>query len=754
MNRTEYLINDIPFCLSKGYFVCMVPVYLDIETSNNHATDPKELVTWISSIQVEFNGHYFLLRTPEELIEFYKTLYEGLKLYPKESDRFKKKVLTFIHNSSYDLSYLVPYFKEYLPHYEGDNSLIEGPNKFLTYVQGSLEFRCSYRLSNMSLAKWSEEMNIEHKKKIGLYDYDRVIYQDSELSENEQLYDRYDILAMKECLEKNNEFHHDDLSTMVLTFTGYVRRELRKSCKASKYYRDKYFYKNRLDASLFYAFEKSYSGGMTHNNRFFADQLIECGKSYKIMNKTVKVDLIGHRDFKSHYPSQMACYDFPLGVPQLVFDITQFDDGIEIPEILSYSPKFYTMSVIRFYGAELTDMSITIPFMQYSKFNEKNLSDVRLDNGRVIYAHGEWIMYLDNIMLSILDEQYDLDYEVLKVWKIEAMKLPPEILNVVDRFFKGKSDHKNIVNELTEQFGKLDPRTLAEQFELSQQKISLNSIYGCTCMNPIRMNYECSDDMEFIPKTDHRSFEAIKEGLDKYYKGYNNFLSYAIGCAVTSLAKMELYEYIKVIGYENILYVDTDSAFYVKTPEIENRIEALNQLKKERAHYVILDNGKKEYYDAFEPEPDCYAFKGLHSKCYGVITAHGLELTIAGVPSRTLTGLTKEGKPLYFTREQEISEVNKGVELPPKMALDKLSDDLTFYVNTGATALYIGATGHGSERKPQLVNVNGHIVSTAGGCVIKRLDSKKIKGNIYDLSTYELLNQNPQEYLIPEDFIQ
>ena len=737
MRKTEYFVNDIPFCLNKGFFYCMVPVYLDIETSNNHAEDPKDLITWVSSIQVEFNGHYYLLRMPEELVEFYKVLYNGLQLMPKDNEKFPKKVLTFIHNASYDLSYLIPYFREFLPDYGTTDGLIEGPNKFLTYVQGALEFRCTYRLSNMSLAKWSDEMNVEHKKQIGLYDYDRVIYQDSELSENEKLYDRYDIWSMKECLEATNAYNHDDLTTMPLTFTGYTRRVLRKSCKASKYYRDKYCYKNRLTTDIFYAWEKSYAGGMTHMNRYYADLTIESGKKYRFMDEWVYVPLIGHRDFKSHYPSQMACMTYPLGVPQLVFDITQFDDSIEIPEILDYFPKFFTMSIIRFYDAEIKDKDITIPFMQFSKFNEKHITDIRLDNGRVIYARGEWVMYLDNLMLQILDEQYDLEYEVLKVWKIEAMKLPDEILSVVDNLFKGKSDHKNIVNELTDKFGKLDPRTVAEQFELSQTKISLNSVYGCTCMNPIREQYSLTDNMDFIPDSLHSSYEAITEGLEKYYKNHNNFLSYAIGCAVTSWAKFELYEYItKAIGYKNVLYVDTDSAFYIKTPEVENRIEALNQLKKSKAHYVVLDNGKKEYYDAFEPEPDCIAFKGLHSKCYGVVTSHGLELTIAGVPARTLIGMDEDNKPVYYTRESELSE---GITDPVK-ALDNLTDQFTFHVNTGATAIYVGATGHGSERKPQIVNVNGHMVSTAGGCVINKLKSKKIKGADYDLYSWEFLN--------------
>lgn len=739
----SFMINNIPFTISKGFIVCLVPIHLDIETSNNHADDPKDLITWVSSIQVEFNGFYYLLRTPEQLIEFYKVIYKNLQMEAREGDKLPKKVITFIHNSSYDLSYLVPYFSEYLPHHKNDNQgLIESPNKFLTYCQAGFEWRCSYRLSNMSLAKWSQELNVEHKKQIGLYDYDKVIYQDDELTEDEQTYDKYDILSMKECIIKTNQYYKDDMATMPLTFTGYVRRDLRRSCKRSPYYRKKYFLKNRLDCDLFYAYEKSYAGGITHNNRFFAGITIEAGKSYKFFNEDVFVPAIGHRDFKSHYPTQMACYNFPIGSPQLIYDITVFENDITIDEILSLFPQFYTMSVIRFYYAEIKTKDITIPFMQFSKMNERELTEYRNDNGRIIYASGSWVMYLDNLMLDILNKQYDLEYEVIKVWKSKAGKLPAEIVDVVNKYFKGKSDKKNIVNDLTEKYGKLDERTIEASFDLMQTKVLLNSLYGCTATNPIRENYSFDDDFNFHVESKHTSREKITEALDEYYNGRNNFLQYSIGCTVTSLAKYELFEYIEAIGYKNILYVDTDSAFYIKTPETDKAIEDLNLKKRLTAQSVILDNGQTEYYDCFDQEPDCIAFRGLHSKCYGVVTSHGLELTIAGIPARTIIGM-KDNKPIYLTREEELSEINKGVMLPPIMALNKLEDDYTFYINTGVTAIYIGAAGNGSPRKPTMVNVNGHMVSTAGGCVINKLKEKKIHDNQYDLSDYEYLSDDP-----------
>ena len=150
----------------------------------------------------------------------------------------------------------------------------------------------------------------------------------------------------------------------------------------------------------------------------------------------------------------------------------------------------------------------------------------------------------------------------------------------------------------------------------------------------------------------------------------------------------------------------------------------MNRIKREKARCVILDNGKKEYYDEFTSEPDCIAFKGLHAKCYGVVTDKGLELTIAGIPARTLIGLDENNKPIYYTREQELS----GTEQDPIKALDKLTDGFEFKINAGVTAIYIGAMGKDSYKECTIQNINGHEVHTAGGCVIRKLKSKKIKG--------------------------
>lgn len=716
----SYYRAGVKFTIAKGCYYCMEPMYLDIETSNNHAEKPEDLRTWISSIQVLFNGNYHLFRYPEEFIRYLQKEYKRLNLAP--SEKFKKKLIIYVHNLSYDISYLAPYINM-LP-YDTDKyqGIIEDHNKFLTYVKGPFEFRCSWRLSGMSLEKWSR--NCEHEKKVGLYDYDKVIYQDQELTEEEQTYDRFDLLAMRDALQKQLRYFGDDITSIPLTKTGYIRRTLRRSCIADKYYRKHYFWDTRLDAVCYEYCLKSFAGGYSHNNRFWRDILIEAGKEYEYIPMSginIKVDRIRHRDFKSHYPTQQTCSDrFPTGRPQHVYD-NSMHYALSIEDILAEQEEFTYFIKLRIEKAVLRDPHCSMPFMQFSKCYNANILNKVVDNGRILKIEGEFFTYVDSITLSILYEQYHMEYEIVDAYRMKNGPLPDCMIKVIDKYFKGKSDKKNIVHELTEAYGKLDPKTVAAEEDLMYEKSGLNSIYGCCVQQPLKSELGVNDVMEFFTKKNYISKDEVEEGLEKFYSGKNNFLPYQLGCVVTSLARLELYILIKIIGYERCLYCDTDSIFYISDDETEKRIESYNALCRESAHYVELENGQREYYDEFTLEPDCLAFKGLHSKCYGVVTSKGLEITIAGVPARTLIGMEGD-KPKYYTREEELSE---GTESPIE-ALDKLADNFTFKVNTGVCALYIGAQGYKTLRQPEIIYIDGHEIHTAGGCVLSPLESKTV----------------------------
>lgn len=714
------------------------PLCLDIETSNNHSDDPKTLVTWMSSCQILFGEEYHLFRTPEEVCNFFNNLINTYHLgvwSDKGGTVFTNKALIYIHNASYDLSYLIPYFETLLPgnDLKGDEqttvpgSLIDGQNSFITYVRGGLEFRCSYRLSNQSLERWGRSLNIKHPKKVGLYDYNKVIYQDTELTENEQLYDRIDVVALRESLEAQMGVHGDNVATIPLTATGYPRRLLRASCDDSAF-KENVFKKSFLEPELYQACVRAYAGGYTHMNRFYKD-------------KTIRGD-IRHRDFKSFYPSVMKVYGFPIDNWTTFYDPCMPWDCPTLDKILALYPKTSSMTYLRIYKAQLKTTAITMPYLQKAKMSIPKGAHMLEDNGRLVSFESEEgaEVYFDNLTLQIINEQYNLDYEIIKVWACNNKPLPHHITDIVDQFFSGKSDQKNKVHDLIKKYGETDSKATDAQRDLMIIKALLNSIYGVTATNPVRDTWELNPEYEtvidksFLIQEGLTISEArdqhIESVLDEYYASRTNFLPYQIGVWITAYARFELYEYIKTIGYDRVLYCDTDSAYYISSPEIEQAIEALNEEKHKTAPYVVLKNGKREYYDSFEEETPIKEFKGLHSKCYGYVNINDeLVTVIAGVPSRTLTAMDGD-KPVYVTREQELG------------SLDNLKDGFTFKINSSVTGIYVGATGKGSERVPTKVIVDGHEISTAGGCVIRPQKQKKVSASSYNfLKEEEVLDE-------------
>lgn len=673
------------------------PIVLDTETS--HVNDK----TWISSIQVLFEDNYYFFRKPSELMDWYKKIIiyvGGVNSY--------HRLVTIIHNASYDLSYLIPYIQLELPNKEDRTGIYESAHKIKMYRQGGLEFRDTYILSQCSLEKWSKDLNVEHQKQVGLYDYSKVIYQDTELNEDELKYDKYDVLCLYECYKKQMELDHDTICTVPYTSTGYVRRDFRKASRHDKNYRRKYFINTALDVEKYKYCVNSYAGGFTHNNRFLKSETHR--------------KLVGHRDFRSHYPSQMRVSPLPFGAPKFVYDFSKDKVKWNIQDVLELYPEYSTISKIYIEKAVLRNKDISMPFFQYSKldfYSEEGLKETLCikDNGRIINFEGAAYTYIDNHTLKIISEQYRLEYVIVKVLAFKNEYMPQCLAECIDYYFKMKDNLKREVKRCEKEYGKYDPRTIEAAINLQKMKGRLNGIYGMFATNPLYdfIDIDFEEEQPFIEKA-IKTDDEVAAALDRFYHSKNSFLPYQVGVFITALARYELYEYILAIGYKNVLYCDTDSIFYFKDDEVEKRIEELNKIKNKQAEsldaYIVNDLGKKVYYDVFEAEDDIYAFRGLHSKCYAYECYDKkqdeiiLVSTIAGIPARTLVGF-EDGKPKYTFREEELGNI------------DHLYDGFEFHVCTGTTCEY-------NITKPQIITINGHEIETAGGAIIKVLDDKVI----------------------------
>ena len=717
------------------------PVILDTETAWNHDENNPE--TWIVSIQVLFNGKYYFFQTPLELMEFYNNLIQTYDLGKY------RRIVTFIHNQSYDLSYLLPYLQMCCPDMEDHHILLADSHKIINYRQGGLCFNCTYLLTQSSLETWGENMNVTHKKKVGLYDYERIIYQDAfqTFTQQDFEYAKYDVLSMSECLTKQLQAHSDTVLSVPMTHTGYIRRMLRNSCKSDKYYRERMFLNTRLDVDSYKFCANSYSGGYVHNNKWFRDIVVE--PTQEFCNEYLcedRTDWFGmHRDFRSHYPSQIRCYPLPFGRPELFYDYhdplyRRLRKNVTIKQVLDMYPVYSTITKLYITRMELKDNKTAFPFMQCSKMfggSFKRGVDTLEDNGRLVkLLRGHFVTYVDNHTLKILLEQYHITGMVVKVYRFENHYVPDCIAKVIDKLFKEKTDYKTAEKELEKQFGKFDNRTIDAHFNLMLAKSLLNAIYGCMATNPCKPEYDyniLNSTRATITKGVTTDTE-IEEALERFYENKNSFLPYQVGCFVTALARSELYEYIRAIGEKYCVYCDTDSIFYISNPDIEKRVESLNTEKAKTAQFVIDAQGNKIQYDVFDPEPVWYAFKGLHSKCYAIIAENKkthekeLQATISGIPARTIIDMDGE-TPIYLTREEEMSGItaemkkqNHDIKIKdPLAALDNLTDNLVFYTNTGTTCDY------SNIHTPYQTVIDGHVIETAGGAIIKKLAEKRVK---------------------------
>lgn len=701
--------------------------YMSVDTETSDNKDPEHPECWVNTIQVRWLDKEYIFRKPMQFIGFLKKI---IKTYDLQATR---RIIIIIHNMSFDMAFLMPYINLYLP-YREDYTILNDGKKIKAYRQGGLDFRDTLILSGKSLEKWGKDFNIEHQKQVGLYDYSEVIYQDTELDPEQLKYDLYDVIGLDECYEKQLQLEGDTTASIPFTATGYIRRDFRSNAINNKEYM-RLFHASALSCHQFELNLRSYSGGFTHQNRFL--------KSHPIYG------LIGHRDFRSHYPTQMRCYPLPFGKIIELYSPMKYERHRRvkwtIEEILGLYPKYTTITVLMIEKAQLKDKNITMPFMQFSKMYTEGSCRYTCDNGRVLSFEGKARLYVPSLTLKILHEQYDIKGKILEILAMENMYMPSCLADTIDKLFKGKSDEKLKLKAIEKAGGEFSEEWFQQSAKLLHVKGGLNGTYGMFVQNPIHEEY----NIDFTREDYEHIFDAVispemtpEMQLAKYYNNRNSFLPYQVGCAVTDLARYELYEYIKCIGYDKVIYADTDSLFYLKSPETELKIEALNKLKHEQAEklgaFITDDSGKRIYYDVFEDEPDCIAFKGLHAKCYGIIQREGSELvmkaTIAGIPARTL--IEKRGEELiYLTREEELCGItpdmkkkNPKIKVLPFTALKHITDRFIFRTNTGTA-------GRAVMHPPKVVNIEGHEIETAGGWIITKLPEKKIKD--FDIYDYE-----------------
>ena len=582
-----YYWNEFPFEILKKDIVKSGkhkmyqrhPMTFDIETSKIPKDNDGHYEAFMYIWQVCIEGNVVFGRRWEELHEFMKNVVNAYKLSEGE------RVVVYVHNLSFEFQFIQDYFKFV-------DVFAMASRSILTAKTAHLEFRCSYKLSNMSLAKFIENTpNTLHYKGVDDLDYATVRTPDTPLTEVEYGYCFNDVKGLYECVMEL--LKEDNIATIPLTSTGYVRRDCRNAMNKNKNNR-KMFLRSRLTLLQYKLLRECFRGGNTASDRYLTNLILK---------------LVGSYDLSSSYPFQMIAREYPLG---------KWNYGV-IPDIKTleeYNSRYCTIARYTFKNIHLRDEK-PIPYIPQSKCLALG-DDREIYNGRILHADFLTIS-MTNIDFDIVKEQYEYDEIAVEEFHYSRKGLlPKELRDTIMYYFEKKSELKGDEEHY---------------YEYMKSKNKLNSIYGMTVTNILNTEIEYHDG-EYTEKK--MTEEEMQEALDKYYKNHRSFLNYSWGVFVTAYARRELEDGLNIAGLDTI-YCDTDSVKFIGNhdKEFEEYNERLNKECEEKGirNYTEV-NGKRFYMGIFDKEKGYDEFITLGAKKYAFLQNGRLGITVSGLSKK------------------------------------------------------------------------------------------------------------------------
>ena len=158
----------------------IIEVYLSQTPEKAEDTKRAMMYVW----QLAINGRVIIGRTWEEFIELIKQIQSHFHLDEK------RRMIVYIHNLSYEMGFLESLFT-------WDKVFAIEAHKPIYALTGGIEFRCSYLLSNMSLANIGLSLKkYKVRKLVGDLDYELTRHFKTQLQYRELRYCINDVLCL------------------------------------------------------------------------------------------------------------------------------------------------------------------------------------------------------------------------------------------------------------------------------------------------------------------------------------------------------------------------------------------------------------------------------------------------------------------------------------------------------------------------------------------------------------------------------
>lgn len=500
----------------------------------------------------------------------------------------KRRICVYVHNLECDFCFLQGWTLKWD---------VFAPNirAVLTAYADGLEFRCSYKLSNMSLDKFCQSEGTKTRKQDGgQYDYSKLRTPKTHIEGFELYYAYCDVMGLYEAVRLKMEHNGDTIATIPLTSTGYIRRDIRGNMAINPRNFEQ-FKMCAIDADRYKMLRDAFRGGNTHANRFFAGRIctwrMESGKY---------IPALMSFDKTSDYPSAMIYELFPSG-PLTEKQVSSMD------ELIAFENSGWGyVCECEFYDLETTAY---IPYISSDKTDIKTLlsrDGFVFDNGRILKAPGRTVIKCIDIDIKIIRNTYTYSaFKVLKCYRYRMKPLPLEFRKTIIEYFAKKTQLKGVEGQ---------------EYFYNKSKNSLNGGYGITVQASAPFPIKLNDGIwrEMYPEDVDEFYD---EHLKRFFKSRNNFLPYQVGVYVSAYGRQYLQEAIDICG-PKIVYCDTDSVKFIYDENIAEALLDINKRIEQQALTCGVDaiqeseKAGRQVLGVWDREKDYHEFITLGAKKY------------------------------------------------------------------------------------------------------------------------------------------
>ena len=443
-------------------------------------------------------------------------------------------------------------------------------------VDIEIEFIDSAKIMKRKLKEIADEVidiNDMFKKLDENYDYNKIRNKGHQLTIDEKCYLYNDVYILKEFIKQ----FYIPLGTTQTTASGIAFEKFLEHTFKQKSFQENY----KIFSSIFpdltgfvkisEIIKKSYKGGWTQANRKYVNTIVETNNSVSI-------------DINSSYPAVVKHQMLPFGEPMR---FSKYD--IEEIRQKGYDMEILTIAFDGFANNDVNDLIGHIKvgghnvydyneFFATDRYNIKaseyihtnivggvKKGDIIKDYCLVGYDNPTekrrftlniWSFELENLLeyMSFYIENKKWDRDVEDWVSLDRLKKGFEILDVLA--FKGTTGlFADAVEYYTNE--KIAGKETNNACKTEMAKLMLNSFYGKMGSNAVRID---------------RSLKMDENGQIKYNGAVHSYKTskryyMAFASAVTAWGRVNLRTTLYKIGFENVLYFDTDSLYTTITEE-------------------------------------------------------------------------------------------------------------------------------------------------------------------------------------------